>query len=86
MAVCHYHRDRPGIGVCMRCHAVICKDCTTKVDGINHCHACLKKLGSRDEAPRAAEVPWGVFAVGTLSICCLALFGLGWLMQGWLSP
>lgn len=86
MAVCHYHRERTGIGVCMRCRVVICKDCTTKVDGINHCHACLKKLGARDETRRTAGVPWAAVAVVALGGCGLFFFGVGWLIQGWLAP
>ena len=47
MALCKYHPDRPGVGVCMRCRAVICAACCTRLEGINHCHACLKALAAR---------------------------------------
>src|SRR5207245_3384833 len=51
MASCKYHPDRPGVGVCMRCRAVICNDCCTRLDGVNHCHACLKALGRPADSP-----------------------------------
>ncbi len=32
------------MGICMRCRSPICQACRTRVRGINHCHACLRKL------------------------------------------
>ena len=86
MAVCHYHPDRTGIGICMRCRVVICSSCTTKVDGVNHCHACLKKLAAPETAaPRPILTP--VLAAGLLlGAAWLVLFGIGWLLQGTLAP
>ncbi len=53
---CHYHPDRPGLGVCVECRQVICRECTTQFEGINRCASCLnkrlaltKKLTSRRE-------------------------------------
>jgi hypothetical protein len=47
VAACHFHRDRPGVGVCMRCRKVICAACCTRLAGVNHCHACLKVIAAR---------------------------------------
>lgn len=85
MAVCHYHPDRTGVGVCMRCRRVICVACCTRVDGVNHCHACLKSLGRRRE-DRPADKRATLGIVLTLAACWLMLFGLLWLVQGRLSP
>lgn len=85
MAVCRYHPDRTGIGICMRCRSVICAACTTKVDGVNHCHACLRALGTRDAAPSRAVGP-GLAAVVLLGCGGALCFGLAWLMQGLLAP
>ena len=74
MAVCHYHPDRPGIGICMRCRVVICPACSTRVDGINHCHACLKALGQRDESRRSAEFPPALTAAFCLFLAGLVFF------------
>jgi hypothetical protein len=55
-----------------------------RVDGINHCHACLKALAVKRVRPRRrGTVP---AAVLTLGLSWLALFGLMCLMQGKLAP
>jgi hypothetical protein len=82
VSVCAYHGDRPGVGVCMRCKAVICAACCTRLDGINHCHACLKVLANRREKPRRGEFPPTLAAALLLAGSWLALFGLCWLGQG----
>ena len=84
MAVCVYHQDRPGVGVCMRCRAVICAACCTRLDGINHCHACLRALGQRTPARAAGSGIVG--AVLVVGIAGLFLFGLLVLAPGWLAP
>jgi len=40
---CHYHPDRPGLGICVECRNVICVECTTQFEGINRCATCLGK-------------------------------------------
>jgi hypothetical protein len=66
----------------MRCRVVICAACTTRLDGVNHCHACLKAMGTRraEAAPRrvrGAAVALLLFALGWLP-----LFGLLLWLQG----
>jgi hypothetical protein len=85
VAACYYHRDRPGIGVCVRCRRVICAACCTRLRGINHCRACLEALARRDEArPRAG--PGALAAALVLACTWLLLFLLGWLLQGRMAP
>ena len=84
MASCHYHPDRSAIGVCMRCRRLICVDCTTRVDGVNHCHACLSTLGRR-RFPRATHGS-RVWTMLLLGLAWLTLFGLMWFAQGRLAP
>jgi hypothetical protein len=87
VAVCHFHRDRPGVGVCMRCRKVICAACCTRLAGVNHCHACLKIIGARrDEKAARRGSAWVLTAAVVLAGGCLALFGLGWLLQGTMAP
>ncbi len=86
MAACYYHPDRPGVGVCMRCKRVICGSCCTRVDGVNHCHACLKALGSKSEDARPAMDLWPLVSIVLLGVGGLILVGLCWLVQGTLSP
>jgi hypothetical protein len=86
LAVCHFHPDRGGIGVCMHCRKVICAACRTRVDGINHCHACLKVLGNRKEEPAARFDVWPLLSVVLLGVSGLVLVGICALLQGSLAP
>jgi hypothetical protein len=74
--------------VCVHCNAPLCFACITKIDGINHCQACLSarvthQLEQDSRAPGAAGLPtrWlGVgLGVGLLSALC-------WLMLNVLLP
>jgi hypothetical protein len=86
VAVCQFHRDRPGVGVCVRCRRVICAACCTRLDGINHCHACLRALGAGREEGRPRR-PLGPLAAALfLAGAWGFLLLLGWLAQGWLAP
>jgi len=67
----------------MRCGAVICEACCTRVDGINHCHACLKALAAKPVAKQRRPAPHAVLVLG---LGWLALVGLLWLVQGTLAP
>jgi hypothetical protein len=84
LASCRYHPDHPGVGVCMRCRTVICAACCTRVEGINHCHACLKALAARPASPRRARTGAPLAAL-VLVLGWLALFGMLWLTQGGLA-
>ena len=84
MALCRYHADRPGIGVCIRCRAVICAECCTKVEGINHCHVCLKELATRPARKRRPS-SLGV-RVLVLGLAWLTLWTFFWFIQGTLAP
>jgi hypothetical protein len=82
VASCYFHPERPGVGVCVRCRVVICGACCTRLDGVNHCHACLKALSRRADEPRAGTDLWPVLAGLVLTAGSLALFGLFWFLQG----
>ena len=81
MAGCAYHNDRPGIGVCMRCRSVVCAECTTRLEGINYCHACLGALGRKTDLSlgRLSQV---LTAVVVLGGTWLFFAGLFWLVEG----
>jgi hypothetical protein len=82
MAFCEYHPERRGIGVCMRCRAVICPACCTRVDDVNHCHACLKRLATKALPAPGSSVGGAVFV---LLMALAGFFGLLWLAQGGLT-
>jgi hypothetical protein len=86
MRVCHFHGDRPGVGICMRCRVVICADCCTRLNGVNHCHACLKALGNRRQETRRRGGLWAVTAAVALGAAGLFLFGVCWLASGMMAP
>jgi hypothetical protein len=85
-AVCVYHPENVGIGVCMQCRSVICSACCTRLDGINHCHACLKRMARRRAVPAGPPRSQAPAAVVLLSLAWLALFGVLLLAEGKLAP
>jgi hypothetical protein len=48
---CHYHPERTGLGICVECRRVICRECTTQFEGINRCASCLGKRLKALEGP-----------------------------------
>ncbi|HYV35821.1 MAG TPA: hypothetical protein VE988_08975 [Gemmataceae bacterium] len=85
MNFCHYHPEQPAVGLCMRCRAAICAACCTRLDGINHCHACLKAMAARPaKPPRRAS---GLLSAGIVLVAAWGiLYGLMLLAQGGLAP
>ena len=78
--------DRSAVGVCMRCRAPVCAACTTRLDGVNHCHACLRQLGAREEEARPATDWWPPVAAVLAGLGTIALIVTFLLLQGRLSP
>ena len=74
---CHYHPDRAGLGICVECRRVICRECTTQFEGINRCASCLEKRLKVLEGP-AARHDWSVGNV------VLALMSVGVVYGGFL--
>jgi hypothetical protein len=70
----------------MRCRVVICAACCTRLNGINHCHACLKVLGKGRDEPRTVGGLWAVTAALALGAAGLVLFGLCWAVSGLMAP
>lgn len=72
-AACRNHPEREAIGVCVTCRTRVCAECSTKVDGINHCVACLAALAGGDRrstrstagsrSPRAGAIAGGALLV-----------------------
>ncbi|ADO70911.1 hypothetical protein [Stigmatella aurantiaca] len=72
---CHYHPDRAGLGICVECRRVICRECTTQFEGINRCARCLEQRLKVLEGP-AARQEW------TMGNALLALTSAGVLFIG----
>jgi hypothetical protein len=84
---CFYHEDRAAVGICMRCRRDICAACCTRLDGVNHCHRCLKELGRRAAEPRATRASGWAATLMVLASCVLLVFlELVFLIEGKLAP
>ncbi len=70
----------------MRCRVAICAACCTRVNGVNHCHACLKVLGGRAEETRRGGQLGMILAAMLLAAAWFVLFGLCWAMSGKMAP
>jgi len=69
------------MGVCVRCRTLVCAECVTQVDGINHCVACLAAAAAgRASAPPPARQTGGGQGLGSLVLLtvllALALWGV----------
>jgi len=74
---CHYHPERAGLGVCVECRRVICRECTTQFEGINRCAACLAGRLKALEGPGERR-EW------TVGNAVLAVLGMGVVWAGFL--
>lgn len=86
MAFCKYHPDRTAIGVCVRCRMPICSGCSTRMEGVNHCHACLQRLSQQTRSGTAGQGLAAAGGVCVLVLAWLVLLGLFRVTQGWLAP
>lgn len=63
--------------MCVRCRTRVCSECSTKVDGINYCVACLAGLAV-DGARAAANGGKSRFTGVVASLYLIALCALVW--------
>jgi hypothetical protein len=70
----------------VRCRTPVCAACTTRLDGVNHCHACLREAARPAQPRRAGPVLLAVASAALLAAAGLALFGVSWLAWGRLAP
>lgn len=74
---CQYHPARPGVGICVKCGTVVCTECSTKFDGINHCAVCVAQLrreADDGELSAPSRVLWWFGATASAT----AILGLGY--------
>ena len=83
-ALCANHPQREAVGICVDCRKQVCVECTTKVDGINHCVSCLRTMAgpARNEEARSTHSPVIKVAslivmTGTLSLLTWGMLELG---------
>jgi hypothetical protein len=72
---CHYHPERAGLGICVECRRVICRECTTQFEGINRCASCLRKrLAALEATPERRE--WTVGHVLLALVGAALVYGI----------
>ena len=76
---CHYHPERAGLGICVECRQVICRECTTQFEGINRCARCLDKRLKALEGP-AERSEWSAANVLLALVSGGVVFGGIWLV------
>ena len=86
MRACFYHEDRAAVGICMRCRRDICSACCTRLDGVNHCHRCLKELGRRSAEPPTRAAGRAATLVVLLASSLLLFLEFLFLIEGKLAP
>lgn len=76
---CHYHPERTGLGICVECHRVICRECTTQFEGINRCASCLsQRLRALEQSPERRE--WTVGHVAWALLGATGVYGCVWFL------
>jgi hypothetical protein len=84
-ASCEQHEGRAAVGICVHCKRPLCGDCITKVDGINHCRACLETQAPAP--PQSARRPLGAVPARLLLGAGVgALWLLAWIALSALLP
>ena len=76
---CHYHPERAGLGICVECRRVICRECTTQFEGINRCANCLQKRLQALEGP-AERREWSVGNVLLALVSVGVVYGGIWVV------
>lgn len=83
---CTNHPKREAVGICVGCRSVVCVECSTKVEGMNYCIACLQSAAEPERAERPvnarSEVWLGVpLLIGSFLAATLVFFALGFLLS-----
>jgi hypothetical protein len=47
-APCANHPTREALGICVHCKRLVCSECSTRIDGVNHCVSCLDERAGAD--------------------------------------
>ncbi|HZR08381.1 MAG TPA: hypothetical protein VFA79_07355 [Myxococcales bacterium] len=74
---CANHPDRRGFAVCMSCRKVVCQECATTWNGVNHCRSCLAAIGAAAASGRRARA-WIAWAASCGLLFVAAGYALAW--------
>ena len=81
--LCRNHPDRPATGICVLCRSPICPECTTKLQGVNHCTSCLHVKAGRATVrrTRSSGLKIGAGIAVSAGVYWLFFWGLGWALM-----
>jgi hypothetical protein len=79
---CAHHADRPGFALCMSCRKVVCQECATTWDGVNHCRPCLARKRAAVER-RTSPIAWIVWAAASAALLYAAAWAMAWAGALW---
>ncbi len=74
---CAHHPGRPGFALCMACRKVVCQECATTWDGVNHCRSCLAARGTGIESKQPFST-WLLWLCGSALLFVAAGRLLAW--------
>ena len=77
-ALCANHPQREAVGICVDCRKQVCVECTTKVEGINHCVSCLREMAGPEREQRSARASSPVLKVFSLVLMTGMLALMTW--------
>lgn len=80
VATCVNHVAREAIGVCVECRDRVCAECSTKVEGINYCVRCLRRLAGHDQRDDRTTAPSAGWSQLSLGAWVVALTVMAWLL------
>jgi hypothetical protein len=69
---CAHHPGRHGFALCMSCRNVVCQECATTWEGVNHCRPCLAKKGAEPRSGSSVGA-WLLWA----ALCALLFLAAG---------
>ncbi|MBI2892574.1 MAG: hypothetical protein HYY06_03415 [Deltaproteobacteria bacterium] len=82
VAACANHSDREALGICVRCSKLVCSECVTRVDGINHCVGCLADAGKgRSSVAPPPDASSAGPAARLVLLCALLAIGLWGILE-----
>jgi hypothetical protein len=74
---CAHHPDRRGFALCMSCRKVVCQECATTWDGVNHCRTCLESRGAAVLSRKRVRT-WVGCAIFCVAAFAMTARGLAW--------
>lgn len=79
---CAHHPERPGFALCMSCRRVVCQECATTWNGVNHCRPCLARIRASVER-RTPFLQWVLWSALFVALFWLTGTAMVWAGRLW---